>query len=224
MCEFNSSLVKSEYDSYSDKKMVYLNDLADLIVASNEALEGNSFYYDRTLNLFPELYAKQQNLFWCGKQAETRICEIGFNAGHSTLLMLLGRENTPLNYTIFDIGHHAYTKPCVKYIESKFQHVAFEYIEGDSTITMPKWISENSALLGTYDVVHVDGGHSEECISNDMKNTDILVKVNGIVIVDDTSSYHISKYVDICLASGRYKELPVLHTSGYTHRIIQKIQ
>ena len=27
-----------------------------------------------------------------------------------------------------------------------------------------------------YVIVHVDGGHSNHCISNDMKNTDLLVK------------------------------------------------
>lgn len=224
MTEFNGSLVKYEYDSLSSERQNYLNDLEKIITEKNTYFEGNSFYYDNSLHLYPALYAKQQNLFWCGKQAVTRICEIGFNAGHSTMLMLLGREKTPLDFTIFDIGHHVYTKPCVEYIQSKFQHVAFEYIEGNSIITMPKWISENKELTGVYDVVHVDGGHSEECISNDMKNTDILVKVNGIVIIDDTNSVFINKYVDIYLATGRYKELPVFPTSGYPHRIIQKIQ
>jgi len=103
--------IESEYESKNDEKQIYLDELKNIIIESNTSLEGNCFYHHTTLNVFPELYSKQLNLFWCGKQAVENICEIGFNAGHSTMLMLLGRNNTPLNFTIFDIGHHIYTKP-----------------------------------------------------------------------------------------------------------------
>ena len=85
----------------------------------------------------------------------------------------------------------------MEYIKSKFTHINFEYIEGDSTITMPKWIKNNKNLIWSYDVVHVDGGHSEHCILNDMKNADLLVKNNGIIIIDDTNDANINKYVDL---------------------------
>ena len=216
--------IRGEYESKNDEKQIYLDDLKNIIIKSNVSLEGNCFYHHTTLNEFPELYSKQLNLFWCGKQAIENICEIGFNAGHSTMLMLLGRSNTPLNFTIFDIGDHLYTKPSVEYIKSKFSHVNFEYVEGDSTIIMPEWITTHKELMNKYDVVHVDGGHSEHCISNDMKNTDLLVKKNGIVIIDDTNSYIINKYVDLYLSTGNYIELNLLSTFGYPHRIIKKIK
>jgi hypothetical protein len=151
------------------------------------------------------------------------MCEIGFNAGHSTMLMLLGRETTPLDFTIFDIGHHRYVRPSLSYIQSAFPHIRFEYIEGDSTKTMPTWIQAKPQHVGSYDVVHVDGGHSEHCITNDMKNADLLVKAGGIVIVDDTNSTIINNCVNEYLASGKYKEVNVLPTQGYPHRILQKI-
>lgn len=40
-------------------------------------------------------------------QANTKICEIGFNAGHSAMLFLMGRDKTSADFTIFDIGHHS---------------------------------------------------------------------------------------------------------------------
>lgn len=89
---------------------------------------------------------------------------------------------------------------------------------------MPEWINNHKELLNKYDVVHVDGGHSDHCISNDMINTDLLVKVNGIVIIDDTNSETINKYVDLYLSSGNYIELNLLSTYGYQHRIIKKIK
>ncbi len=224
MSEFNHEEISNEYDSFTKEKEIILDDLKDLIISSNGSLEGNSFYFHLSLNLYKELYAKQVNLFWSGKQAKTRICEIGFNAGHSTMLMLLGRDQTPIDFTIFDIGHHAYTKPCLEYIKNKFSNVNFEYIEGDSIVTMPKWITDNPTLASSFDVVHVDGGHSENCIKNDLLNADLLVKINGIVIIDDTNMNHINRYVNLYLSSGNYKKLDIIKTIGYPHRIIMKIK
>jgi hypothetical protein len=214
--------IQQEYESKNAEKQKYLDDLRTVVINSNELLEGNCFYYHTTIQIYPELYTKQLNLFWCGKQAVTRICEIGFNAGHSCMLFLLGRDKTPLDFTIFDIGHHRYTRPAVEYIQQQFPHVNFEYVEGDSTVIMPEWIDRHPELVGKYDVVHVDGGHSEHCIANDMKNTDLIVKPGGIVIVDDTYNSVINGYVDLYLSSGNYVELGVLQTYGYSHRIIQK--
>ena len=215
--------IKTEYESKNDEKQIHLDNLKNIIIKSNVPFEGNCFYRHETLNIFPELYSKQLNLFWCGKQAVENICEIGFNAGHSTMLMLLARTNTPINFTIFDIGHHLYTKPSFEYIKSKFSYVNFEYVEGDSTIIMPEWINNNPELMYKYDVVHVDGGHGEHCISNDMKNTDLLVKKNGIVIIDDTFIEIINKYVDLYISTGNYIEMNLLSTYGYPHRVIKKI-
>ena len=216
--------LQSEYESKNIEKQAYLNDLANIVIQSGELFEGNCFYYHGSLNIFPELYSKQLNLFGCGKEALKNICEIGFNAGHSTMLMLLGRNDKSTNYTIFDIGDHSYTRPALEYIKSKFSHVNFEYVEGDSTITMPEWINMHKNLMYTYDLVHVDGGHNEHCISNDMKNADLLVKQNGVVIIDDTFDVTINKYVDLYISTGNYIEIDVLKTYGYTHRVIRKIK
>jgi hypothetical protein len=212
-----------EYERYNDTKEKMIQDIHNIILKSNEILEGNSFYQHQTLNILPELYAKQTNLFQFGKKTNTRICEIGFNAGHSTMLMLLGREKTACDYTIFDIGEHAYTRPCYEYLKNVFSHIQFELQEGDSTVTMPEWIRKNPDQIGTYDLIHVDGGHTEHCISNDMKNSDILAKVGCYIIIDDTNIPYINYYVDQYISSGKYKEVEINKTIVYPHRIIQKI-
>ena len=225
MPEFDELVLQNEYQTHTIEKETILEDVKAIIIASKSPVEGNCFYLGggSGLTLFPELYTKQLNLFWCGKQAVTKICEIGFNGGHSSMLLLLGREKTPLDFTIFDIGEHAYTKPCLTYIKTRFEHIHFEYIEGDSTVTMPTWISANPACLGSYDVVHVDGGHIEHCISNDMKHADLLVKKGGIVIIDDIDVAYINRYVELYISSVNYREMDVLKTTGFPHRIIQKV-
>jgi len=216
--------VQTQYVSLQPTLQHHLDELEKIILETGKPLEGNSFYVHNTLNKYDVLLAKQLNTFWCGTTAKSRICEIGFNAGHSTLLMLLGRDTTPLEFTIFDIGHHAYTKPCLEYMKKAFPHVTFEYIEGDSTMTVPPWTAKNSNRMLTYDVVHVDGGHTEHCIKNDMKNATRLVAPGGLLIVDDTNVPYIDTYVDIYLSLGEYEEVNVHPTQGYPHRILQKLK
>ena len=50
----------------------------------------------------------------------------------------------------------------MEYIKSKFSHIKFEYIEGDSVVTIPKWMEHHNECIGTYDIVHVDGGHEND--------------------------------------------------------------
>jgi hypothetical protein len=214
--------IRSEYDSKNEEIEKYLFDIKNIVSKTNTLLEGNCFYHNLTFEIYPELYSKQLNLFWCGKYATNKICEIGFNAGHSSLLMLLGNKDN-IQYTVFDIGHHDYTRPALEYIQSKFQNVRFEYVEGDSTITLPLWINIHKDEMYTYDVVHVDGGHSELCISHDIRNADLLVRQNGIIIIDDTNDEIINKYVDLYLSTGNYIEMDILKTYGYPHRIIKKV-
>lgn len=213
-------------DAYSATRSTIETHLANLeliIVSSGQSLEGNSFYVHNTLHRYDELLTKQVNLFWQGKQASSRICEIGFNAGHSALLMLVGREASPIDFTIFDIGSHKYTRPTLEYMKVQFPHARMEYIEGDSTVTMSAWIAENSQNVHSYDLVHVDGGHSEHCIRNDLQNAIILVKPGGIVIVDDTNVSYINDYVNSYIASGMCVEVDVFPTQGYPHRILRTV-
>ena len=208
-----------EYAEKYPEMLIYLEDLKQIILEHipETEFEGNSFYHHQSIREYPELYNKQLNLFWCGKQTPARICEIGFNAGHSAMLLLMASSAT--TFTVFDIGHHRYTQTCLNYIEHIFPHVAFEYIVGDSTRTMP---TQMDGRIQTYDLVHVDGGHSEFCATSDMKHADILLKPGGIMVVDDTDAPQINGLVETYLASGKYEVVDVLKTFGYPHRIIRK--
>ena len=224
MSAYDTATVIRSYESHTNEVNQELDALKKLIVATGEPLEGNSFYVHQSLQLYPALFTKQVNLYWCGSQAPSRLCEIGFNGGHSALLFLLGRDTKPLDFTVFDIGHHTYVKPCLSYIQSRFPHSRFEYVEGDSTATMPAWLERNPSLVGTYDVVHVDGGHSDHCVTNDMRNADRLVRVGGLLIVDDTNHPPIARCAEAAVASGSYEDLPVLKTEGYPHLILRKLR
>ena len=214
----------------------HLLELENIINKCNVPLEGNIFYNHQgtrwnigdKLVRNPNFIEKQLNMYWCGSTAMEKICEIGFNAGHSCLLMLLSKTFKNLTFTIFDIVKHKYTMPCFNYIENNFSNINFELIKGDSVIEIPKWIDNNTGACNTYDIVHIDGGHSEECIKNDFINADKLVKHGGTIIIDDTDSTHINNFVNKYLDTKLYIELDILDTGAlkkesYSHRIIKKI-
>ena len=201
--------------------------LENIIRSSGDTLEGNCFYYHLTLTRFPSLYNKQVNLVCAGSQARRRIFEVGFNAGHSSMLLLYGAMTNSvenLEMTIADCGEHSYTKPCLEYVKSLFPTVNFRYIEGDSRITLPLFLSnEGVTHIGTYDVVHIDGGHDNSCIYNDLCVGIALLKTGGILIIDDTNQDNIRDARNNLLRSGHFQLANSLHTYGYEHTIFIKI-
>ena len=133
---------------YSEKEAVleeHLSNLEKIIYECKVPLEGNAFYHHQSPGRWNEgdklvrhdmFINKQINLFWCGTLSNKKVCEVGFNAGHSALLLLLAREySVNLEFLIFDICRHAYTKPCLEYIKKKFDDVKFEM----GKVAWPSW-------------------------------------------------------------------------------------
>ena len=211
---YRSKVVSFEYS---------LSDILHIIQQGTDDLEGNAFYYHNSHRRFQELLPKQMNLLWAGTQVQTKLCEIGFNAGHSALLLLSECPNPDISFTIFDIGAHSYTRPCINYIYTKYPHTNLTYVEGDSLLTLPSFLQTKSEECGTYDVVHVDGGHSLECITSDFACATKLVRPGGIVIVDDTNVDYIQETVDTAIQAGVYTEIDCFPTVGYQHRLLRKV-
>lgn len=108
------------------------------------------------------------------------ICEIGFNAGHSTLIWLMANEKAAV-YS-FDLGIHNYSRPMSEYLMKKFPrrlHVTW----GDSTETVPEFHQENKAFK--CDLLIVDGGHTEAIALADINNFATMASEVNLLIFDD---------------------------------------
>jgi len=109
------------------------------------------------------------------------VMEIGFNGGHSAEVFL---ENNPtLTLTSFDLGYHYYVPIAKEYIDATYpgRHTL---ILGDSTVTVPKYISENKGKK--FDVIFIDGGHHYYVANADVGNSRALATNDTLIILDDT--------------------------------------
>jgi hypothetical protein len=161
----------------------HLNNLEKIIMDSGESLEGNCVYLDNSLIRDERLYPKQNNLFNIAKYGN-KILEIGFNAGHSSLIFLL--SNPFCTIQLFDLGNHSYSKLCFEYLEKEFPN-RLNIIWGNSQETLLKYTAEK---IGTtyFDIIHIDGSHNPIDVRNDVLHSKLLSNLltgNTYLIYDD---------------------------------------
>jgi hypothetical protein len=146
-----------------------LKRIAELVKQSGERLEGNIFYGDlddRDVDRPPDsALAPARRNVWRAVRFKERLLEVGVNAGHSALLAL--SSNPRLEYYGVDIMSHAYTAQCVDFLKGEFPG-RVHLFTGDSREVLP-WLVGRRAEL-TFDIFHVDGGHTDEVARSDMSN------------------------------------------------------
>ena len=119
------------------------------------------------------------------KDKELSILEIGFAYGTSALIFLnqLIKYKNKTRYDIVDMNQSTQwnnlgLKNIDQFLKINKKKLNYKLYEEDSTKALPK-------LKEKYDIIFIDGGHSEEVVTQDLLNSDKLLKKNGIVILDD---------------------------------------
>lgn len=175
------------YQNIMKTKDFINKELLPIILSINEPLEGNIFMKHHTTNYSDEFIYKQKNIsnLVLNKNMKN-ILEIGFNAGFSTLLMLISNPN--IHITCVDLNDHKYTIPCYMKIQSIFGN-RITFISGNSVYVLPN-------LKNKYDLIHIDGGHDDFVAMNDIINSYYLSKNNTIFIMDDYDFPNLHKLWD----------------------------
>eukprot|EP01041_Mallomonas_annulata_P003772 gene3772-7488_t len=117
-----------------------------------------------------------------------QICEIGFNAGASSLAFLC---NTPTDIIVhsFDQGQSVNrnaTEFGHKYLNRIYPSRHF-ITYGNSTITLPQKILEGNFSC---DFVNIDGGHKYDIVMADIRNFKALSSPGVTVMVDNCNIYN----------------------------------
>jgi hypothetical protein len=146
-----------------------LKRIAELVKQADEPLEGNIFYADnadRYADQPPDsALAPARRNVWRAVRFKERLLEVGVNAGHSALLAL--SSSPRLEYYGVDNMAHAYTAECVDFLKGEFPG-RVHLFTGDSREVLP-WLANRRAEL-SFDIFHIDGGHTDEVCRSDMGN------------------------------------------------------
>ena len=202
----------NEYNNILNDNKNHFNKLYTICKETGENVEGNCFTEDLNIDSkINELIYKQMNHFSLGQNA-TNIMEIGFNAGHSSLLYLLSNPKSKL--TIFDLCEHKYTLPCFEYLQSVFPN-RLEIFSGDSTKTVLQFYNMNPDTK--FDLIHIDGAHFGDTPNKDFYNS--LKLASDIIIWDDTQIIELNDLLNDYKYKGLVSEIFMYKTLVYQHRI-----
>jgi predicted O-methyltransferase YrrM len=124
-----------------------------------------------------------------------RILEVGFNAGHSALLMLT--VNKELIYTGVDICMNPYVMECYNYLKSQFGD-RLNLMCGDSRKLVPALLETNNR----YDGYIIDGGHNLSIAFDDMENVIAGARNGSILCIDDAGSPNVRVPINYHMLTG----------------------
>jgi hypothetical protein len=211
------------YESLSNEIECHKSQIDSRILSNNNLVEGSCFFYGESspqkIDEYFFIY-KRVNFVNVIKDFQVKkMIEIGFNAGHSALVFLaaLPKDGKLL---CFDLGEHSYMLPCFNYLQSSYPALS-TVITGDSKQTMPAYVEANPSEVGTYDCIHVDGGHDSQTVFSDFIQSNSLLKPGGILIIDDTQYMCILYLIPMLLDRG-YTFLYQIPTYCYSHVCLQK--
>lgn len=165
----NAIITKTK--NYITAKLIpHINDSCDILERSIFTLQHtafNDYFINRAKNICS--YVLNKNV--------KNVLEIGFNAGFSSLLMLMANPN--LKVISVDIGMHGYTVPCYNEMKTLFGD-RITLVIGDSMVALPP-INEK------FDVINIDGGINMELVVNDTIHSYRLAKSKSIIIMNNCS-------------------------------------
>jgi hypothetical protein len=149
------------------------------------------------------------------------VCEIGFNAGHSSLNALLARKG--IRVISFDLGEFwdSYGKHSYELLDRSFPN-QLVLVLGDSTITVPKFVRDHPELK--CNVLFVDGGHTKEIAEADILNMAPLVNSTfHRLVVDDTDFGAVREAWDEAVKHGLIEEDGTVHSHYVSEYLLQQV-
>jgi hypothetical protein len=203
---------KELYNQTISQYQYVLDKIQEICLSFQEPVEGNCMTLHNDIKAIePSLIYKQINHFMIGQKAKN-ILEIGFNAGHSSLLYLISNPYSKI--VAFDLCNHNYTIPCLEYLQHLFPG-RLEMYTGNSNRTVVDYYKENP--YQKFDTIHIDGCHDRDIANLDFFNC--LKLASNIIIWDDTHYPDLNNLFNTYLSLSLIEEIYLYRTYTYEHRI-----
>jgi predicted O-methyltransferase YrrM len=217
----NCEVSKKNYERNEEEIHRFADEINKIVGTTGEILEGSCFTYHRSTEWAPQLRNKRINLL-AAASGKQHIFELGVNASHSLLLFLLGSD-TETKIDALDIGEHGYVQKTFDFLKRRFPNRKLSLQIGDSRESLVQRVLKEKET-NTYDLIHMDGGHTADCVVNDILLLTQLLKPNGWLIVDDINDPFICSQVTRLVRLGIYRPISgQLPTELYQHVLLEKI-
>lgn len=199
--------------SYVSRHEHHLRALEKIVKNTGGQFEGNCFYWHLTFNMLKDVANKHLNIMDVAKESN-KIVEIGFNAGHSALLMLIANPNCHIH--AFDICSHKYVRPCVDYLNEQFGD-RITLHPGDSHKTLQEFHKQIPDYR--FDAIHIDGFHTYTHANIDFFVSKQMSQPGAICILDDTGIPHLQKLWDGYVRDGHIRHSSIRDSRPHNHSI-----
>ena len=163
-----------------EKKMSEIDQFLDNKNVKFKTLEGHTQLEPKLTEVLVKLVSN--------KEIKT-VMEIGFNAGHSADTFL--KSNESISLVSFDIATHSYVDIGKTYIDKKYPE-RHTLIKGDSRVTITEYFNKNPETK--FDLIFIDGGHSDNVPRSDLSNCRLFAHKNTIVIMNDVKYKNIESW------------------------------
>lgn len=184
----------------------HLEQLNQILRQSGEFIEGNNFYLDGVTPAEEQMpvveFRIRRRAHVLLAQQYDRVVEVGFNAGHSALLLLTA--NPDLIYTGIDICTHGYTSTCYEYLKSVFGD-RVRLTKGNSVEQLPLLYSIYPDLKDKSIGWIIDGCHLIDIAKIDAYNVvEVLANDGELLLFDDIDAYpgHIKQMMETYVQQG----------------------
>ena len=138
--------------------------------------EGHMLPNEKSIDVINDILSNTEN--------PKKICEIGFNAGHSAISWLTVSDD--IYFHSVDYGIHRYTKNQMRKVKSFFGD-RFDYTRKDSR-------QLKSDFYEGYDLVIIDGGHDWATVQHDyrmIRDANVpYILVDDYLMIDESRIYH----------------------------------
>ena len=212
---FLAASYNPQYDVWPAQFLDHLRHLNEIASGTGEPLEGNLCYFhcqqDFKYSPPDPRRGERRETFLRALAGRSRLLEIGFNAGHSTLLAL---THSNASVTSVDNCSHAYTEPTAAHLQDAFPG-RLRFFPLDSR-RMPAISRELG--LGTHDMIYIDGGHGPDVFASDIATAITFSKPGTLVLVDDLYVPAIRQMTDRLVANcllAEYGNLETMKSGAY---------
>ena len=194
-------------EQWSSATLRLLQQLNASVIASGERLEGNYCHFDGaslSAHTPPDPRRSWKREFLrSAVTGRRRILEVGFNAGHSSALML---ENPAVEKLLaIDLGRHAYSRTCAHLLAEAYPG-RFDVKWGSSLEVLP---AIKSRTAREFDLVHIDGGHEEAVFAADLAWFLANAQPGCALMVDDSYVPYIKRRLETVCATGHLAPLDI---------------